>query len=670
MKSRLMILVASMLCATTIMAVPAYRGWQTKTQPDGTTLEVRLNGDEYYHYYTNRAGEVVKADADGYWQVVEQQPTQETIAARRAKSPMKRSGAKKVGSINLAPRGLFILVNFKDASFKSSNTTAQMDSMMNAVNYTYGGSYGSARKYFSDQSNGAYKPIFDVVGPVTLSYNTSHYGANDSDDNDKLPADMVIEACKLADTKFNVDFTKYDNDDDGYIDFVYIIYAGKGEADGGAENTIWPHNWSVQSAIYYNSCSYTESQSMVDGLYIDDYACSGELDGQTGARNGIGTLCHEFSHVLGLPDYYDTKYKTNYDDGLTPNEWDIMDSGSYNGNGLCPPNFSIHEKYTFGWATPVNPGSKGQLLTLNAAGTKGYNAYQINASGTLQAATYEGVNYYIENRQQTGWDTYLPGHGMLVWYVNYSSTAWDNNTPNNTANNPRYTLISATGSKKNIGISDDDADYDADADPYPGTKSNTTWNSISSKPVTNITESSDGVISCVYIKNPNATTWDYEVVYENCTVSSESGTVKKGAQLQLTITPKNGYVINSSSHLDVTMDETTLTWGKDFTYENNILTIPAVTGDVEILVIPGIAPAKPYTVQWVADGDVIEEQGYDEGDSLSMPSATPVACDGMTFVGWTAQEDYYDPFNTPADLFTTATGKTVNANVTYYAVYQ
>ena len=666
MKSKLIILAACILSATSLIAVPAYRGWQTKTQPDGTTLEVRLNGDEYYHYYTNRAGEVVKADADGYWQVVEQQPTQETIAARRAKSPMMRSGAKKVGGINLAPRGLFILVNFKDASFKSSNTTAQMDSMMNAVNYTYNGAFGSARKYFIDQSNGAYKPIFDVVGPVTLTKNTSYYGKDGSDEgDDQKAADMIVEACKLADTEFNVDFTKYDNDNDGNIDFVYVIYAGKGQADGGATTTIWPHNWDIESAIYYGYCSYSKSQTKVDGLYINNYACSGELNGQTGARNGIGTLCHEFSHVLGLPDYYDTNYGTNYDDGRTPNEWDLMDSGSYNGDGLCPPNYSIHEKYTFGWATPVNPGANGKRLTLYAAGAEGYNAYQINTSGTLQAATYEGVNYYIENRQKTGWDTHLPGHGMLVWYVNYSSTAWDDNEPNNTAKSPRYTLISASGNKTNIGLSDSNAD----ADPYPGTKSKTTWNSISAKPVTNITESSDGVISCIYIKAP-VEGWTYTVVSENCTVSSADGTVNKGAQLQLTIIPMNGYVINSSSHLDVTMGGTTLTWGTDFTYENNTLTIPAVTGDVEVLVIPGTTTAKPYTVQWYADGELMEEQGYEANEALQLPSMEIVACEGLTFAGWTAQAEYYDPFALPEDLFTSADGKTVTTNLVFYAIYK
>lgn len=473
--------------AISINAVPAYRGWQTKTQPDGSTIEVQQNGDEVYHYYTNRAGEVVRKDTEGYWRVVEAQPTAETIRARRAKA--HRAPVRRVGSINLAPRGLFILVNFSDAKYQSGNTQAQMDSMMNATNYTYGKAVGSARKYFIDQSNGKYTPIFDVVGPVTLSKKYSYYGANDDDGNDMYPGDMVVEACKLAKSQYNVDFTQYDNDNDGEIDFVYIIYAGKGEADSEIENTIWPHNWNIESAIYYGNCTYTAAQAKVDGLAINNYACSGELSGTSGDRNGIGTLCHEFGHVLGLPDFYDTEYGSNYKNERTPGDWDIMDSGSYNGDGDCPPNYSAFEKYYFGWTTLINPGTDGQQLTLYPAGDARYQAYQVNASGALQAAATDGLNYYIENRQQTGWDKYLPGHGMLVWYVDYKQSVWDENAPNNTASYPRYTLASATGYTTNIGSA---------KDPFPGTGNKTNWTGVSDKPLKDIREQ-NGVVTLTYL---------------------------------------------------------------------------------------------------------------------------------------------------------------------------
>lgn len=486
MNQRTGLLLTALLFSLYIYAVPAYPGWQTMTQPDGSILQVRLNGDETYHFYTNLSGDIIEKDSNGYWHVVEAQPSAESIHARRAKAP--RTVRRRVGGINLAPRGLFILVNYADTKYQPSNTRAQMDSMMNAINYTYGSAYGSARQYFTDQSNGRYKPVFDVVGPVTLTKQASYYGSNDEEGNDLYPGDMVVEACKLAKSQFNVDFTQYDNDHDSEIDFVYIIYAGKGEADSNLDKTIWPHNWNLSSARHYGNCTYSLDECKIDGLLIENYACSGELNGQSGDRNGIGTLCHEFSHVLGLPDFYDTKYGSNYSNKRTPRDWDIMDSGSYNGDGCCPPNYSAFEKYFFGWTSPINPGNDGQELTLYAAGTDQYQAYQINAAGTLQSADTEELNYYIENRQQKGWDKYLPGHGLLVWYVNYSEQAWAANTPNNVAGYPRYTIESASGYTTYIG--------DA-RDPFPGTNYVTLWRRISDKPLKNIREEND-VISLTY----------------------------------------------------------------------------------------------------------------------------------------------------------------------------
>lgn len=486
MNQRTGLLLTALLFSFSIYAIPAYPGWQTMTQPDGSTLQVHLNGDETYHFYTNLNGDIIEKDSNGYWHIVEAHPSAESIHARRTKAP--RAVRRRVGGINLAPRGLFILVNYADTKYQPSNTRAQMDSMMNAINYTYGSAYGSARQYFTDQSNGRYKPVFDVVGPVTLTKQASYYGSNDEEGNDLYPGDMVVEACKLAKSQFNVDFTQYDNDHDGEIDFVYIIYAGKGEADSNIKETIWPHNWNLSSARYYGNCTYSLDECKIDGLLIENYACSGELNGQSGDRNGIGTLCHEFSHVLGLPDFYDTKYGSNYSNKRTPRDWDIMDSGSYNGDGCCPPNYSAFEKYFFGWTSPINPGNDGQELTLYAAGTDQYQAYQINAAGALQSADTEELNYYIENRQQKGWDKYLPGHGLLVWYVNYSEQAWAANTPNNVAGYPRYTIESASGYTTYIG--------DA-RDPFPGTNYVTSWRRISDKPLKNIREE-NGVISLTY----------------------------------------------------------------------------------------------------------------------------------------------------------------------------
>ena len=606
------IVAAMMLCGAVLAAnaVPARRGWQTRTQADGSTVEVQLLGDEYYHYLVNRDGQQVR-EVNGMYEVVGEAPTAAKVQARRAKSARVniRKAKKEFGvSPNLAPRGIVIMVNFDDQSFRSSNTRAVIDSLCNAknckVNKDGNVLYPSAAQYFKDQSNGVYAPVFDVYGPVKLSHEVAYYGGNDVVGNDIRPANMLVEACKKADTQYSVDFTKYDSDKDGRIDFVYIIYAGQGEASGGSEETIWPHSYSVletieideyytttegakewkreygEAYIPYFSNEYSLSDCYVDGKLINTYACSNELSGSS--LDGIGTLCHEFGHVMGLPDFYETNYGNNSKNAVTPNDWEVMDGGAYNGNGHCPPNYSAWEKYFFGWHTPINLGNEGQNLTLYANGTENYQAYQINASGKLQTATTEGVNYYIENRQATGWDRELPHHGLLIWKVNYNAEAWKNNAPNNdeTTGSPLYTIVSASGTK--IGSHSNSSGtayiYDGPKNPFPGS-ANVTSKTLEGKPLKNIKES-NGVITLTYIEEP-------------------------------------------------------------------------------------VIPVDPFDVVFMANGEgfgTISSTG-----KLILPTSQPEACtDGKVFVGWTATADYKSETTAPDFA---AAGDAVEEGAVFYAVF-
>lgn len=405
----------------------------------------------------------------------------------------KVSSARRLGNeINLAPRGLVVLVQFKDLKFKTYNKQAEFDSLMNGTNYTKYGAMGSVRKYFTDQSNGAYSPQFDVTPIVTLSRNYSYYGANGrfGDGGDAMIGDFVIDAMNAVAKLGSVDFSLYDNDDDGEVDFVYFIYAGTNEAISDDAYTIWPKNFSLEGAIQYGMTSYTQysynwrtgqvTMPEFGGKKVNNFACSSELDTRN-IRTGIGTICHEFSHVIGLPDYYDTQYGENYQNGLTPGRWSLMDGGSYNNDGRTPPNYSIYDKYFLGWITPK---------ILNAADditlTTAYNAgYQINSNGKQASARTTAQQYYIENRQQTGWDTYLPGHGMIVWSVRYSSSDWESNIVNNTASAPRYTVSPA----------EMDSMIGTDKDSYPGASEVRNYTPIVQYPLTEITELENGNIS-------------------------------------------------------------------------------------------------------------------------------------------------------------------------------
>lgn len=429
----------AVLCViiNTLWAVPARKGGFVVSQPDGSELTVYQHGDEYFHWLTNKQGEWLSMDAEGYYRVTEALSA-EQITAKRQAAP--RRAEYKATPLNIATRGLIILVNFKDAAFTTSK--AEMDSMLTGKNYTrnytykYSGrtytveSEGSAWKYFYDASNGQYDPQFDVVGPVTVSQNMAYYGGNNSY-GDKNPEAMIIEACKLVDD--SVDFSLYDNDNDGIADFVYVIYAGYGEADGGAANTIWPHQYYIYQ--YLN----------LDDTKIYRYACSNEMDNYTKHHTGIGTFCHEFSHVLGLPDLYETDMN-NLHDQKTLGQWSILDYGPYNNDGNTPPSYSAYERFFMGWLTPrlitepenvVLEDLKNNNEALLISSTDEHNLIGNDPNPT--------TFYLLENRQQTGWDEYLPGHGLMLTKIQYNYNKWYNNTVNNTATKMGVDLIEADG---------------------------------------------------------------------------------------------------------------------------------------------------------------------------------------------------------------------------------
>lgn len=423
-------------------------------------------------------------------------------------------------SASLAQRGLLILVNFADKSFQSSNPHADLDSMMNAYHYTYNGATGSVAQYYYDQSQGTYRPHFDVVGPVTLPNTMYYYGNNGFHGTgaDLKAGDMVLDACRLVSQTSGINMSDYDSNGDGYIDFLYLIYAGYGEANGGGVNTIWPASWDMESTIYYGSTSLQEGEDgdwkntalySFGGVTIGNYAYSQELDGagHGGVRSGIGTPTHEFGHVLGLPDFYDIYYGTNDANGKTPSRWDLMDTGSYNNDNKTPPNLSPWEKAFLGWTAVTNPGNGESQLTLYPNGSESQNCYQINSNGIYQDCRTEQLCYYIENRQHSGWDTHTPGHGLVIWKVNYNQAYWEANEPNASQNsigdNPvantrgliSYTVVSASGSTQHIGERDSRYNYDT----FPGYYNETSWYEQSAKQLTNIVEQ-DGIVTLTYME--------------------------------------------------------------------------------------------------------------------------------------------------------------------------
>lgn len=454
-------------------AVPAKRLSFTVKQPDGTQLTIVQHGDEHFHYFTTEDGVLLKKSAQGFFYAqstvenrlvatmnlahnaaersVEEQvfvqslpQLSEVIGGSRARSMNRRSIVQQktatpvTGNVKVP----VILVQYKDKKFAQGDPTAEFHELLNSEEpFTDRRGYASARKYFMDQSEGQFAPTFDVLGPVTLSKNMEYYGGNDEEGSDLRPAEMIEEACRLVNS--TADFKEYDNNGDGYVDFVYVIYAGYGEASNTneLENTIWPHAWALPTPL------------SADGVKVQRYACSNELYGYQGSTlAGIGTLCHEFSHCLGLPDFYDIDYSGGF--GLS--SWSIMSSGNYNDDGYTPCGYTGYEKDYIGWKSLVVL-NEPQDVTLHPM-SEGGNACKIVNDAN------ENEYYVVENHKKTNWDKYISAEGMLVFHVDYLKSAWDNNGPNDDPNHQRMTLIPADNKLTDATLR---------GDTYPGSTGNT-----------------------------------------------------------------------------------------------------------------------------------------------------------------------------------------------------
>lgn len=308
-------------------------------------------------------------------------------------------------------KGLVILAQFQDVKFKEGNNLEKYKLILNKPGYTSDeGFRGSVRDYFIDQSDSLFQPTFDVVGPYTAEFNEEHYGTNDEEGYDLRPDQLIREMCLAADD--DVDFSEYDWNGDGAVDEVFVLYAGKGEADNTSNTSlIWPHMWGL---------SETDKGILtLDGMTIDIYACCNEIK-SFGTINGIGTLCHEFSHCLGLPDFYNIMGTYGNEMGA----FDLMISGNYNDGTFCPAGYTAYEKMLCGWITPIELSQTDvSVVNLKAMSEHG-DAYIIYNDA------FHDEFYMIENRQKTGWDTAYPTTGLLITHVDYDEEVWENNLPN------------------------------------------------------------------------------------------------------------------------------------------------------------------------------------------------------------------------------------------------
>ena len=367
-----------------------------------------------------------------------------------------RQGPWRINAQPQTKKGLVLLVEFSDTKMKD-DAAIQWNNRFNQLGYSLDEHVGSVRDYFVDQSYGLLTIDFDIVGPLELTQTQEYYGSRPNSHLDDRAAEMVIEALKLANTQVN--YADYDWDGDSWVEQVYVIYAGTTQYN--TQGYIWPHEWSLSSAQYYGNGS---GYQYMDGVYVDTYAVSNELASET-TLEGIGTACHEFSHCLGFPDFYDTEYNG----GTAAQNWDVLDGGSYNGPrnlGEHPSPYTAYERWSAGWIDLIPLTEPCRVKDMPAINEEGV-AYIINNSGSAN-------EYFIlENRQNITFGRGNRGHGLMVWHIDYNRDAWNYNKVNADKSHQRMTFLPADGQVGELVNKDGYYQYqissdDEAGDPYPG----------------------------------------------------------------------------------------------------------------------------------------------------------------------------------------------------------
>lgn len=504
------------------MAIPADPRPKTVRQPDGTTITVLMRGDEHRHVLLSEDGFPLiydtqkkqfeyarltnnrlvasgicaanpgerNAQAKAYVASANRQQMLKAAATMPLSRPMMRRAVTEPSGythpmINNFPttghmKTLCLLIQFSDVKFSSIDNPQQFyNNLLNTKGFTYSnGANGSARDFYNDASTGVFDPQWDVIGPITLSKGATYYGT-DTPSQDAHMGEAVKEAVEKA-HDMGVDFSQYDYDNDGVVDNIAIIYAGYGEADDpNGKEFIWPHAANMEDDW---GISMTE-----DGKKIGHYFCSNEVrynaDASVKEPTGIGTVVHEFGHILGLPDLYDVSYNmlsSMLQYGLY--YWDTMAAGCYNNNMNTPATFSSYERFVLGWLKPEDVTADiDSIATLpNLAASN--KALRVKVPGS------DSEYFLLENRQQTGWDKYIYDHGMLAWHIDEVDSLWQKNLINIDQTHQHVDLVEVTGSQDN----------NPKNDALPGTNGVTSlaltaWNGSTVPAIDNVAEQNDTI---------------------------------------------------------------------------------------------------------------------------------------------------------------------------------
>lgn len=442
--------------STKTRGVPAYPGLLHYQQADGSSIDLYLKGDAVVHWWETSSGEkVLKKDDNSFVyacldsesrMVISDNKVESRAAFVLGKMNIKNLGKKDIffsksqlkdkekryfkydeslSSLNKVTRQskrvfgvsgqkkmLLILVEFQDLKHKLSSL--DFNDIMNKESYKHPLSSvvsGSFKDYYLNSSLGDFDVTTTVTQWICLPHDYAYYGSNDTNGDDSKMQEFVRDALVELENQ-GMDFSSFDNDMDGVVDLVNFIHAGAGEEAGGDVNTIWSH-----------SDDFRDYTLNFDGKIFGHYVVNPEvLNNNNDAITGIGVICHEFGHAIGLPDFYDVDYGDSGGEAYGLDDWCLMASGSWNNRGINPAMINGYSRAWLGWLKE-EVLSTAENLSLIASSEGADRVYRINTKT-------ENEFFIFENRQQTGHDADIPSHGLLVYHVDLNNNGWNNNKIN------------------------------------------------------------------------------------------------------------------------------------------------------------------------------------------------------------------------------------------------
>lgn len=623
MRKRLLKMITLVVLMLTIsigaFAIPANKQAVTVRQPNGKTLTFVLGGDEYVNWATTLDQYTLVRNSEGIFTYGVLDENGDLVASKYIASNANERSGEEIAFLSTLPVNLFysdrqielkkqnapasrpansdakypsigtvkllvILVGFSDKPFTYTNQN--FVDLVSAENYN---GTGSVKDYYKDNSDGQFIMDIDVAGPYTLPNTMAYYGGNNSYGSDQNMDYFVRHAIDAANP--DVDFSDYDNDGDNRVDAIHIIFAGTPESSTGNDNEIWPHRSSVSPNI------------VKDNVRFGPYSCSAEKRNSV-SMDGIGTICHEFGHVLGFPDFYDTDYTGSNGQAVVPGDWDLMSSGSYLNNCATPAGLTGLERQIANWAQPI-------VLT---EGANGLYLPAINDSSVFYKIDLGNDNEFLmlEHRRKTRWDAYIPGEGMLIYHAQQNRLdRWLENQWNDinvTPNNRGWYIVPATGNNGHTET--------ANA-PFPGTSGNSNFTNTTTpantlmngtptnKPITSIQYQNDTVITFNFMSNLPA--------------------VSTGAVTSSTITSISATVSGTILYYgDSTISERGAVWSisqqalRDLDQDSITTNVSSSTDEIFTVELTGLVPSS--TIYYRAYAESATGTSYGEVKQFNTPS--------------------------------------------------